>query len=187
MEKIKAIIRELRTETADFRWFVPDYLLDQALSREIIGEAVKETQIPKQLHAEVTDKISHSGKKIFAILVATDQAASVLSFISCQALNDENLRYDENLVDRLALPNAKDFREKQWEFVAPLLLPGLLNLQLNQRSILPFLKDGYLGHGAFGQVYELDLHPGHQWPGMGFGFKVYWNYQLIISHFLISK
>jgi hypothetical protein len=54
------------------------------------------------------------------------------------------------------------FYEKQWEFTAPIFAPFVLRRSLEYETILPFIKEEKLGSGGFGDVYLLDIDPGHQ-------------------------
>ncbi|RYP90030.1 hypothetical protein DL770_003875 [Monosporascus sp. CRB-9-2] len=63
---------------------------------------------------------------------------------------------------------AKDFEEKQWEFIAPTFRRGTLHRRLGDSTILPFTQNKRIGKGAFGTVYEVVIDTDNQAPTDGF-------------------
>jgi hypothetical protein len=61
----------------------------------------------------------------------------------------------------------RHFEEKQWIFKAPFFTRDLgsakpvKHYKLHEKAILPFLSWKEIGHGAFGQVFRVEIHNSH--------------------------
>ena len=163
MDEIRALIKGLRQENIYHRKFVPELSLRRAMTKEVIHKALGYSGINMHQQKEITARIIRSGRKIFAILILMNQIADVLRFIEADELQDAKLPWKvEVLKDEIAIPNADDFDERQWEFAAPTFIRGTLNRRFKEKMILPFIAKSDEGRGAFGKVYKLQLHEGHQ-------------------------
>ena len=163
LKALKLRIKDIRCENSDHRWFVPLLPLREILSQDVILKAVRDAGTKAYHLDEVVDRILSNGLKIFAILVLTDQAALAFKFIQEGELLDERLPFSlEILKMRLSLPHVKDFYEKQWELSVPTFDRGTIHKSLDDRVILPFIRDKRIGNGAFGTVYEIELNHNHQ-------------------------
>ncbi|KAF2468700.1 kinase-like protein [Lindgomyces ingoldianus] len=161
-DSLKLLLKSIRRENSDLRWFVPHNALVKVMVRENLRSTLKD-QI-KPYHIEETLKsIIRTGTKIFAILVLIDHVPKVQCFIEKDQLRDQRLPFtvDElkTIVDDIC---AIDFFEKQSEFLVPEFFQGMLTRRLNERTVMPFTKDSRIGAGSFGKVYEICFHPDHQ-------------------------
>ncbi|KAF2474368.1 kinase-like protein [Lindgomyces ingoldianus] len=160
---LESRIKSLRRENADYRWFIPELLLREALSEDVVRKALLDVGAKPYHLDEIVKHVLTSGIKIFAVLVLTNQAAMTSKFIEEGEFQDHRLPFNLNTLDKqLSLPAAKDFYERQWEFTAPTFYRGTIHRLLNDRSVLPFTKDKRIGNGAFGTVYEIKLDQSHQ-------------------------
>jgi hypothetical protein len=170
---LKSRLKHLRRENADHRWFIPQLRLCEVLSEDATRKALQDVGTKSYQLNEMVKRILPDGMKIFAILVLTDQTALTSKFIEEGELYDQRLPFSVDILDKqLSLPFAKDFYEKQWELTAPNFYYGSINKLLNERSVLPFIKDKHIGKGAFGTVYEIELDHDHQQPEDPFQGKV---------------
>ena len=174
-KNLKSRLKALRRETADHRWFIPQLPLRKILSEDTIRKALQEAETKPYQLDEMVKHILAGGMKIFAILVLTDQPALTSKFIEEGELHDQRLPFlSGTLHKQLSLPSAKDFYERQWELTAPTFYHGAINKLLNERSVLPFVKEKHIGKGAFGTVYEIELDHDHQQLEGPFQNKVRW-------------
>jgi hypothetical protein len=163
MNALKTLLKSLRQENIHHRRFVPELALRQALTSQIIGEALDDSEISQHNRAEVAARIIHSGRKIFSILALIDQAADVLKFIEADELEDVRLPFKiETLGREISIHEPQEFDERQWEFLAPTFIRGTLNRRFREQMILPFTIRTEEGKGAFGKVYRLQLQEDHQ-------------------------
>lgn len=149
---------------ANDQWFIPQLSLYQTLTNHAVRQALQGAGIESYRLDEITQTVLNCGIKIFAILVLINQVAQTLRFIEESEFHDQRLPFDLNsLYKRFSLASATiEFSERQWEVIAPTFHRGTINKIFNEKSILPFAKDFWIGQGAFGTVYQIELHSGHQ-------------------------
>jgi len=163
INNLKSRLKDLRRENADHRWFIPQLALCEALSEDAIWKALHDTRTKSYQLDEMVKHILTNGMKIFAVLVLTDQAALTSKFIEQGEFLDQRLPFSLDILGKqLSLPSAKDFYERQWELTAPTFYRGTIHKSLDNRSILPFVRDERIGNGAFGTVYKIELDHDHQ-------------------------
>lgn len=166
-------LRRLRCETmnepaadrriTDRRHYIPQLSLEKVMTRGAIRSALRDAGTELYQLEEITEEISRDGVRIFAILVLTDQAAFITRIIEAGELHDQRLPFSLDLLhEQLSLPFAIDFHNTQWELIAPTFSHGTIDKLFNDKSILPFTKDEYIGSGAFGVVYQIELDHSHQ-------------------------
>ncbi|ORY10807.1 kinase-like domain-containing protein [Clohesyomyces aquaticus] len=99
--------------------------------------------------------------RIFAILLVNRDEEHITEFLFRRE-NDSRIPYTETGLyffrDRNILI-ARRFVASQQEFDPVILKKGDIPRLLRDREVLPFLEDREVGHGAFGTVYKVVLHP----------------------------
>jgi hypothetical protein len=163
METARALIKDLRRENIHHRKFVPELSLWRTITKEVIRKALEHSSVTPYQQKEVATKIFRSGRKIFAILILTEQVTEVLKFIEADQLHDTRLPFElGTLRDEIAISNLTDFEETQWEFVAPTFVRGTLHRVFRDKAIIPFVSRSDEGRGAFGKVFKVQLQLDHQ-------------------------
>ena len=162
-EDLKLRLKNLRRENADHRWFIPQLSLRDTLSKNALWEALKAADVDPNHLDEIAECIFASGINIFAVLLLTDQVGCVSKFIEMGELYDQKLPFSLGFLEqRPWIPSAKDFFERQWEVAVPVFSRGTINKCLDERSIIPFIRDKKIDKGGFGTVYEIELDHDHQ-------------------------
>jgi hypothetical protein len=164
MDNLKDRIKDLGYESpsASLRYYVPLNSLQRLMRRKIIQTALN-GHVNSYQREQIVDHILRDGIKIFSALVLIDEISSILCFIEEDLLQDARLPFElSTLSDKLSLPFARDFFERQWDFSSPQLFRGTLTRSLDKRILLPFVKDNWIDEGGFGKIFEIKLHPDHQ-------------------------
>lgn len=130
---------------------------------------LQEIDIEPQYIDELAHNVVHSKSVIFGVLVCIRQVRHILSFVGTDSYGDEPSHSDhkipfslENLIRVLPTTVAREFFEKQWEFVAPVFSKNILHRRLERQTILPFLDEEPLDQGGFGLVNRITIHGAHQ-------------------------
>ncbi|KAL9586986.1 MAG: hypothetical protein Q9203_003670 [Teloschistes exilis] len=106
------------------------------------------------------------GQWVFAILTIHPMQSSIVKFIE----NDQLLHRQLDASLPFALPVLKSilspvdadlFFEKQWEFTPPIFFSRQGHRILHEDTRFPFTESSRLGGGAFGEVFEEEVHPDH--------------------------
>ncbi|PVH79109.1 HET-domain-containing protein, partial [Cadophora sp. DSE1049] len=165
----------------DNREFFPDGSIESLITRESVMEELvmtKET-LRDGPTAELLDFILTRGKRLFAILInigltneklvgairqfleisfgdaslpITNDNVHAIPFFGKKI--DRQLRWDSRL--------KREFRFKQFEYLAPVFSSDNLDMELDAQYIFPFIaRHGDRKTGGFGEVYQVDVHPSH--------------------------
>lgn len=166
MNELRDSINDLRRKNYQSRSFIPQETLFRLLQRTRIREALVDKNECYEL-GELVDIIFNGARKIFAILVLNCHERYITKFIEGDQLQSSQLDHRlpfhlEQLQTLMSRGHANLFYEKQWEFTAPIFAPFVLRRSLEYETILPFIREEKLGSGGFGDVYLLDIDPGHQ-------------------------
>ena len=163
MKTVGAVIKNLRQENIHHRKFVPELSLRRTMTKDVIRQALEHSGVALYHRKEVATKVFRSGRKIFAILILTEQVAEILKFIEIDQLYDTRLPFESGtLRDEIAILNPTDFEETQWEFVAPTFVRGTLHRVFRDKTVIPFVSRSDEGRGAFGKVFSVQLQLDHQ-------------------------
>lgn len=167
MTTLKERIDSLERKNVHSRYFVPHRDLHEVLTRDAIHEALQDSTVPGWRLKETIENVMNGGRRIFAILVLMDEVDSICKFIGNDQLEpvqlDSKLPYEIPSLEKiLSQATAKNFYKKQWKFSAPTFSRTILPRFLHNDTILPFLKDQYVGAGSFGTVFEIEVDPAHQ-------------------------
>jgi hypothetical protein len=161
MASLKSLLKNIRKENSDLRWFVPHAALRDLMTKENIHGFLDHQIKPYHLE-ETTDSVFREGVRIFAILIMIDEVPSLPRFMETQQLHDNLIPFSE--VKGGILPESKvgDFLDIQWELSAPEFSRGTLTYMFHERTRLPFVMDAKVDEGGFGTVYEFKIDPSHQ-------------------------
>ena len=162
MAQLKVRLKEIRRENADFRWFIPQRLLQQLMTRDTVQQALRGSVKPYHLE-EISERVVRNGIKVLAMLVLIDHTSHISCFIEKDQLHDLRIPFERKVLETiLQEPCAADFAERQWEFTAPEYFRGTITRSLSERVVLPFAKDTRIDKGGFGTVFEIKIHEEHQ-------------------------
>lgn len=147
------------------RYFAPLGRLRSCLDKESVCAALREAGLEFQEIARTAEVIVHGGQKTFAILLTIHEESAISDFIAwdqmqCYSL-DYRLPVQKASIAFLLPDTAERFYEEQWTFVAPVFSRNFHHRNLDRLTIMPFIRSESLGEGAFGTVYEVELHPQH--------------------------
>lgn len=166
MDQLQRAIQQLRRKNYQSRYFVPRKALLNLLQRQTV-EAVLKDKIPPRYLDDVTDSISHNGFLTFAILVVINGVEDITKLIEQDQLQrgqlDYKLPYDLGYLQGIIGEfRGEQFVERQWEFVAPVFSPFVVQRRLADDTVLPFIKEKPIARGSFGQVYHVTIDSEHQ-------------------------
>ncbi|KAI1423176.1 kinase-like protein [Xylaria sp. FL1777] len=171
MDKLKSAIKGLRRQNAAGHYYIPNRLLDAAMTTDAIRVALIDSKIPRYYQEETLNRVCKQGMKIFAALLLLGCPNYLSLFIEADQLDDAKLPLKaETLVEEIHLPKevANDFAEKQWELIVPTFRRSTLNRRFGANVVLPFTQDKRIRKGAFSTVYEVVIDEDHQAPGVLF-------------------
>ncbi|RYO75494.1 hypothetical protein DL764_010377 [Monosporascus ibericus] len=171
MDLLRSKIKGLRRRNAMRRPYIPILSLESVMTIDAIREALTNSDVPSYHLEETLDRVSRNGVKIFAILLVLNYQDELRKFIESDQLDDAKLPLSVEILTQdilLSEETAKDFEEKQWEFIAPTFCRGTLHRRLGDSAILPFTQNKRIGKGAFGTVYEVAIDTDHQALSDGF-------------------
>jgi hypothetical protein len=170
MAQLRSQIQLLRckVENGD-RFFIPYQPLYKLMTRDKVLDALKECEgIHGYRLDEIVERIVKGGQRIFAILVLLKGEERLISrFIEYDHLQrsplDVKLPFaKETLNFIIPEDTARDFYEKQWEFVAPIFSRKVVHRLFHDEIRLPFAKNKKIGEGGFGIIYEIEFNTDHQ-------------------------
>jgi hypothetical protein len=168
MAELKLTISRLRQENHDLKRFIPHQALKWAITLEQIRTELKDNGVEPTSLDEMANTIFSKAIKIFAILVLIGEPKLIARFLNNYGYFEEELDgrlpFDDPDLERLLgnSDSVNHFREKQWEFVAPVFSGGILPRTLREEVILPFIENEPIGRGGFGDVFKIKIHPAHQ-------------------------
>jgi len=169
MSSLRTEIKALRCQVdGDSKFFVPRQSLLKLISRHHVRSALESCKaVPPERLDNLVSRIMSGARKIFAILVMLGgQEKEIVRFIEHDNLQglpiDFRLPFSMPELKRLLPSIWDDFYEKQWEFSAPVFLDDTEHRTLDDFAVLPFVKNDKIADGGFGEVFRIELHPGHQ-------------------------
>ena len=157
----------------DGRNFIPYQRLCDTLTAAQIEVVVNSCVRDVWRRKEVISMVMNGGQKVLSILLIIRREDLLVHFLETDNLQSNPLdsRLPLDLSTLIAiLPDgldseisAKEFYDKQWEFVAPIFTPGLTHRTFSDMTILPFLWTKALRtwEGGFGMLEEVTLHGLH--------------------------
>lgn len=157
--------------------FVPEYEINNVLSKEAIREVVAEFT-PTYHSEEVVDFIVHDARKVFGVLILIYSIGHIHHFIRNDQFQTRHIddllpfteiRLKEILDDEYV---AGMFYDKQWEFCVPIFSRRIMPRALARRTILPYLEESQLAVGGLGTVHKVRIHPSHRPQTFGDGTEV---------------
>jgi len=156
-------INDLRRPNFEHRYYIPEQLLFDLVSEELIRGVLVESCLFQLYEVEDLTKAIHGGaRKIFSILVLNSHFQYIKKFIEDDQLQTSQLDYKlpfdlSRLGKFMRESHARIFYEKQWEFTAPVFSESVLRRHLADETILPFISEETIGHGGFGIVHRVEL------------------------------
>lgn len=151
--------------------FLPEGLLVKFLTNKSVYRELTEDKIPSDDVNDLVDFALHHARKIFATLLLLNQKGETLQramqYFRRDKIGDDFLPITDETRDKIPfLVNRegpwgrvaeKNFRQKQWAFLAPELPPRKADepiLRIDANIPLPFIEAEKFDSGAFGDVYK---------------------------------
>ncbi|EPS37260.1 hypothetical protein H072_9063 [Dactylellina haptotyla CBS 200.50] len=167
MGGLQRAIHKIRVENACGQKFVPENELYEILTPQAVSDIVFHS-VPSHNPDQLVNSIIQNARKIFGILILINQVGCIHQFI-------ERDQYQKRpMDDLLPIPKiylrdilgddyiADLFYEKQWEVSVPVFSDYIISRELAPQTILPYLREEYLASGAYGNVYQIDIHPAYR-------------------------
>ncbi|KAL8922916.1 MAG: hypothetical protein Q9208_004878 [Pyrenodesmia sp. 3 TL-2023] len=166
MAGLRANIQDLRCRNVENQHFVPNGVLSQVMTAEVVAASIRDCYMTPREREEAVELIMSGGQRLFAILTIEHIQAVVKKFVEAEPLLhrelDSSLPFSApTLRDILPAMEAQDFYERQWEFAAPILGNRKGHRVLHEKTIFPFLKSTERVEGGFAFVFEVEIHPEH--------------------------
>jgi serine/threonine protein kinase len=181
IKDLRVDIKQARLKSSEHdRNYLPYSCLTKLISKSTVQSILQSPSLEKWVLSDA--------KRVFAILVVLDIVdLSVIRALKNSNFNDEHLPIqlhadktnpcpvalsESNGDDRVLngfrnhdtwdFDSVSKFYDEQWVFLAP-VFEGSKEYDLSYSTPLPFLKkSGPLGKGAFGVVYQVQIHCAHQ-------------------------
>jgi hypothetical protein len=174
MDAFLEALTSRRLENSRAKTFFPHGSIDTIVTLDCIKAILRELHICElQLVEELATNIRRNKTIVFPILTSIRRTEHILDFVYTDQYADEPAHADHKLP--LSLPSlehilqpplsnvvAREFFDKQWEFVAPVFLRNALARRLERYTVLPFLAEEVLDKGGFGVVHKVSIHGAHQ-------------------------
>ena len=164
MDKLRGRLIDVRCRNDEQNhYFYPHESVHGLITSEIVRKVLVDNRVkPYELESAARYSADIGGRRIFAILVLIQQPQLYLEFIRNDKLQrgdpDHKLPYGKEQLKRLLpFPTSEEFWDKQWEFTAPFFSESVIARVLPDEFILPYLKKEYLGEGALGQVFKIQI------------------------------
>ena len=163
-------LEKIRIPNAIHKKFVPEKELFELMTREIISNVVEQIQPHYHIQEiqELINFILRGARKVFAVLVLSNQPAHIKNFVRRDQLQprhvDDLLPFEKPELLKI-LPDdysATLFYDRQWEFSVPVFSGNIIPRDLADQTILPFLTDTPFTEGGYASVYKIMIHPSHQ-------------------------
>lgn len=148
--------------------FVPFTRLRDLLQPQVVKHVFQERGIEKYQEDEAIEAVLSGGHRVFAILNAIDQEASILLFrrnadVFLSKPLDSGLPYDQHFLESVLPDFCQKFYQIQWRFASPVFRRNLHDQVLPKHTILPFIKvEVVSSQGAFAEVCRVTLPGSHQ-------------------------
>lgn len=165
----------------DNREFFPEGSIEPLITKKsVIDElAIRKETLQEKSTEEFLDFVLTRGRRLLAILINIGLTGEKLAVATRQFMEigfgdaslpitndnvhnvpffgkktDRQLRWDSRL--------KREFRFKQFEYLAPIFSKDKLDMELDAQHIFPFVaRHGDRKVGGFGEVYQVDPHPAH--------------------------
>jgi hypothetical protein len=157
--------------------YIPKHEVERVAKKDIITRVIQDDNgldlQTKEREKFATDIYSH-GPILFAIFVKRRLPFMLLSVMLRNGINDKKLPWTDPIPQSIVemLPDefgrddrTSDFKailEEQWRFKAVVFQKLGEHHVLHPNIVVPFLLKKECGHGAFSNVYEVQLEPSHQ-------------------------
>jgi hypothetical protein len=167
MGDISEELEALEIENFDHQYFVPLSELQKLLTPERISSLLQESDIKFYDRAESTDAVLNNGLRLFAILASIRNINYIDRFMRSNYLSggqlDSKLPMDKaKLLTILQNEDvSRKFFRKQWIFCTPIFRDDQSYQELDDRTILPFLKLTKLLPGGFSAISKVRLGASH--------------------------
>ena len=157
-------------------YFYPHQAVRDLFTPKVVYEIFRDQKLePHAIEPAVRYLLDIGGRRIFAILALIRGSHLFLDFIKDDKLQRGDPDYrlpfkKDQLEGLLPFPTSAEFWDKQWEFTAPFFSESVFARVLPDEFILPFLNEEYLGEGALGRVYSVQIEQsylpyGPSWQG----------------------
>lgn len=171
------------------QYFIPADKLEELVTLNSIEGEIKECHISfahDEASYQFAERISKTAPKLFAILVLIQKSRFISSFL-IEGLDDAHLPFIRSnksvtggkfklcsglhpnqpiaCMDKWRKPRVEEFARVQWYVLAPIFEQSdeVLHYTLNDNCVLPFLgRSKSCDEGGFSTVYEITIHPAHQ-------------------------
>ena len=162
------------------REFYPHGCIESLMTEKPVMKelAMTEDELARGENKKLLDFILTRGSRLFAILLdirlqQADLRVAIGQFsdasfgdaslpITSRNINDVPFVGEARMAKPWTRRLIKDFRFKQFEYLAPVFSPNKLDLQLHPLTIFPFIsRDKDRKAGAFGEVSQVEIHPAH--------------------------
>jgi len=156
------------------KMFLPEGCIKELVTLEAIGKELLDEKDQSEPKKNVVDFIYDKAKKVFAISVIShlrgkDLRRAIQAF-KRNNFTDESLPVTKEYMTQhfggsstWSLLRIHTFCREQWSFLAPVFSQQNFKVNLEPDHILPFtVKSDLVKEGAFGQVFQVEIHPAHQ-------------------------
>jgi hypothetical protein len=157
-EDLSSLRQDSRCKGRKF-FFYPPHAVGKLLTSEAIRTSI--SSIPSLREGQLdlfTSLIQENNPRTFAILLINGDQVQILEFLY-RRLTDDRIPYAEESLYFLPKAKARQFVQRQWEFIPVILAKGEIHRKIQDDEILPFLDDECSGKGGFGTVYKVKLCP----------------------------
>jgi hypothetical protein len=150
-------ILSAKEENSDHISFISLESLEELFTPQTVEACLKRRGI--RLPSEAIKTIVSKARKLFAILVLTEQEHHILYLLG-NGFNDDRFPIPEAGVPEFENPQQREeFYRTQWRF--SIVLKKENHLELPGDVPLPFVNEKPGGFGAFGVVSKVKILPGH--------------------------
>jgi len=169
--------------------FLPAGRIENLVTKEtIIKElqakdnlASKALRLTRSSRMRIVDFVCEKAKIVFAITLLSGLDGKNIEWAMLRFMDPTINLTDESLPIRGSIPvdnsvfrdeyskspwtdtRIHNFRRSQWQFLSPVFSQKNFSIELEPQHILPFtMRDDSVREGAFGQVFQVDIHPAHR-------------------------
>ncbi len=162
MNKVKEELYSLQQYTrcnGRTSFFYPPSAVKRLLTSEAIRASISSIPSLREDQLDLFASLIQEKNPItFAVLLINGYHHQILEFLF-RRLTDERIPYIEENLQFLPKVDARQFIQRQWEFIPVIIAKGEIHRKIQNDEILPFLDDACSGKGGFGTVYKVKLHP----------------------------